>query len=196
LVKLQTAPPGERQVDSVQMVFVLEKEGKLKETASMDEYMKLSKDGWMYKDRKDSVIIKAWKSKLHDFDFQKRPDSEVSIKDSLLYKPGYKVLIVSVDLKKSRKGAWKEIAELTKACIENKVDIYAATSTEYSEADSFVMAKQLPFKFNTADNTFLKTMMRSNPGVLIFKDGRIIEKTSSRGIPNGKDLLRLMKKYK
>lgn len=188
---MMTAPPGQRNSDSVQMVFIYEKDG-VKKPFMLNALPK-SEDGWKYVDRKDSIIIKAWKSAIHDFDFAKRDENDVNIKDSILNGHGYQLLIISGELSKSNEDAWEDIRLMATDAKAAGIQVYAATSSLLEEADAFSNDMQLPFKFNNADQTLLKTMMRSNPGVYFFKDATVLGKWSSRNIPKIKKLQKLMK---
>ncbi|MES2616593.1 MAG: BT_3928 family protein [Bacteroidota bacterium] len=189
---MMTAPAGQRNSDSVQMVFIYEKDG-VKKSFMLNALPK-SEEGWKYVDRKDSIIIKAWKSNIHDFDFGKRDEKDVNIKDSILNGHGYQLLIISTELNKSNEDAWEDIRLMATDAKANGIQVYAATSSMLEEADAFSNEMQLPFKFNNADQTLLKTMMRSNPGVYFFKNGTVLGKWSSRNIPKIKKLQKLMTK--
>jgi len=189
---MMTAPAGQRQNDSIQMVFVYEKGGVKKDF--MLSALPKSEDGWKYLDRKDSIIIKGWKSKIHDFDFSKREDSDIKIKDSLLNGSGYQLLIISGFVEKGYEDAWAEIKTLATDAKAKGIQVYGATSSSLADADVFAVQQQLPFKFNTADNVLLKTMARSNPMVMLWKDATILGKWSCRSIPDIKKIEKLMSK--
>ena len=59
ITELMVPPAGMRDRDSVQLLFIMEKDG-IKKPFMLDAYAKASADGWKYVDRKDSIIIKAW----------------------------------------------------------------------------------------------------------------------------------------
>jgi hypothetical protein len=152
-----------------------------------------AEDGWKYLDRKDSVIMKGWKSPIHDFGFSKREDNDINIKDSILNGHGYQLLIISGDIEKSNEDAWADVKQMAIDAKAKGIQVYAVTSSSIAEADLFTSEQQLPFKFNNADNVLLKTMMRSNPGVIFWKDATVLGKWSSRNIPKIQKLEKLMK---
>lgn len=80
---------------------------------------------------------------------------------------------------------WKKlVAEMTKAK-EAGATVYAITSP-YDPAMIDAFKEKTGFNFLTlrADDILLKTIIRSNPGVLLFKDGTIIEDWHIRKFPS------------
>ncbi len=188
--ELMVPPAGQRANDSVQMVFIYEKNG-VKQNFMLNALPK-AEDGWKYVDRKDSIIIKGYKHKYSDFGFAKREDNDINIKDSLLNAKKYQILIISGALEKSHEEAWAEIKTLATEAKAKGLSVYAATSSSLEEADAFVAQNQLPFKFNNADNTLLKTMARSNPLVMLWYNGKILGKWSCRSVPELKKIEKIM----
>ena len=189
--ELMVPPAGMRDRDSVQLLFIMEKDG-VKKSFMLNAYAKASADGWKYVDRKDSTIIKAWKSPIHDFDFSKRDENDINIKDSILNSNSWQILIISGDLEKANEDAWPDIQQLANDAKAKGLPVYAVTSSSLEEADVFASEHQLPFKFNNADNVLLKTMMRSNPGVIFWHKACVMGKWSSRNIPKISKLEKLM----
>ena len=80
---------------------------------------------------------------------------------------------------------WKKlVTEMTKAK-EDGAMVYAITSP-YDPAMIDAFKEKTGFNFLTlrADDILLKTIIRSNPGVLLFKDGTIIEDWHIRKFPS------------
>jgi hypothetical protein len=73
------------------------------------------------------------------------------------------------------------------------IQLFAVTSSPLEMADAFTNEKQLPFKFNNADETLLKTVVRSNPGIMYWHNGAVLDKWSCRSIPSIASLKKLMK---
>ncbi len=186
--QLMEVPKGERIKDSTVMVFVYKKNNQVDSFV----YPNMPDSSWTYVDRVDKVIIPAWKSKIHDFEFIQRPDNDVQLKDSLLNGKRYAVLIVVTHLEKSHAGAWEAIQAMSKEALKSGIAVYAVTASPIEMADAFVNEHQLPFKFNNADETLLKTMVRSNPGVMFWHNGVIIDKWSCRSVPSIQKLKHLM----
>lgn len=189
--QMMEVPKGERTMDSTVMVFLYEKNNKVDSFV----FPKLPPDTtWKYVDRIDKIIIPAWKSLIHDFSVSTREDNPINVRDSLIFGKGYYVLIVVNHLETSHKGSWAYIKTMSEEAKKNGIQVYAVTSDPLDVADKFTTEMQLPFKFQNGDETLLKTIVRSNPGIMYWHDGTIISKWSCRSIPSINKLKKLMKK--
>ena len=187
--QMMEVPKGQRVTDSTVMVYVYKKDNKIDSFV----YPNMPDSSWAYVDRLDRIIVPAWKSKIHDFEFIKRDENDINIKDTLLYGKGYYLLLVVTHLEKSHESSWDNIKSMAIEAKIAGIPVYAVTSSPLEMADAFSNEKQLPFKFNNADETLLKTIVRSNPGVMFWHDGTVLDKWSCRSIPSMKALKNLMK---
>ncbi len=75
------------------------------------------------------------------------------------------------------------------AAEKDKIISYAITKP-YSAAqiDEFRHEVQAAYPFYTADDILLKTIVRSNPGVLLWKDGKIIQKWHISKLPSYEEI--------
>ncbi|MBL4648809.1 MAG: hypothetical protein JKY03_03690, partial [Aureispira sp.] len=55
--------------------------------------------------------------------------------------------------------------------------------TKKQTIDEFRHGVNGAYKFNTADDKLLKTIVRANPGLLLLKDGKVIKKWHHKHIP-------------
>ena len=51
----------------------------------------------------------------------------------------------------------------------------------------------IPYILNTADGNLLKTMIRSNPGIFLYKDNVVVEKWPNTALPDADELANLSK---
>ena len=62
--------------------------------------------------------------------------------------------------------------------------IWAMTSSSKEEVDKYKHAHNALYDFTLVDGIVLKTMIRSNPGLILMKDGTIIANWAWRNIPS------------
>lgn len=124
-------------------------------------------------------------SKISDF-FVMDAD-EMDVTEEILNDPGYNFLVIGYKISADERylAKWKErIAPLVaaaKADGHNVRGMIAYTDAETLAA--FGKAAGFDYPLYKADDIMLKTIIRSNPGVLLLKDGLIVKKWHLRKLP-------------
>ncbi len=116
--------------------------------------------------------------------------NDESANDQIQRSDTYTFLAVCWDLDLAKKKGLKKLNKLNAFAQENGYNFVAATST-MSKVDSVIVSNDLDFSFISGDDKVLKTIVRSNPGVIVLKNGVILGKWGAKTIPNPKR----MKKY-
>lgn len=157
--------------------FTYQKEGKQKEFTIEN----LPDSTWQWVETRQELISEGYIPPIHDFSITTLDGEEIT--DNVLSDPGYSFLIVAYDLKKSDKKAFRQLNRLAAELDTADCRFYCLTSSTYRVIDEFVSEVKPLFKLYTADNITLKTMVRSNPGLILLKEGTIIGKWHSGNIP-------------
>lgn len=170
--------PGE-----VIVKFTMEKGGETK-TVDMSEFSKFTADGWTYKDRIDEVIREPELPKCKDFIVVNADGEEIEA--DILAETGTTLWITSYDPGKGDKAGFERVNELVKAAKKKGIKALGLT-TGAEEANE--LAKGL-YEFNSLDAVPIKTMNRSNPGVMVVKDGVLVAKYHHNHLPDVNELPR------
>lgn len=110
--------------------------------------------------------------KIHDF-FIIYEGEEIT--DEVLEKD--KVLLVSsTDMKVDNEKGWKRVKELTDEALEKDYFVIGLTSSLDEDIEKTIKKYHLNFNFADLDATTVKTIVRSNPGVLTVEKGTITQK--------------------
>ena len=176
--QLMTLPPDAKR-DSVVMVFIYEKDGKqfefgVNEVGNVD-------DTYKFIDRIDKVIVEGDKAPIHDFKLFDVSGQDYT--DTLLLQKGFRMILVQTNILKSRTGIEPQIAQLANDCALAGIPFWALTNTTLTEVEPYRHEHQFAFYYYNMDVTPLKSMVRSNPGLLLMKDNVVIKKWSAYGIP-------------
>ncbi len=115
-----------------------------------------------------------------------------SVTESIIRNPGYQLVVNSYDLKTADIDAFKKIDEFGRLAAIKNVPTAVLVSAQASEIAGFSRANKLKLDFYLADDILLKTMVRSNPGMMLLKEGVVIHKWHYRDIP---DFNAFSKKY-
>ncbi len=179
----------EKKPAKVEMVFVYRsnKTGQPKEF-SYDDVMKGKMDYAEYDsmlERKDKVLDPGIPAKITNLLIE--DEEGQPLVDTLLHDPNYSLMVVSYSLHKTDEEAFKQLNELAVAAEKAGVKFYAVTNND-GQVEEFRHRNQTAFPFYHADETPLKTIIRSNPGLVLFKNGVVINKWHFRHLPTADEL--------
>ncbi len=105
---------------------------------------------------------------------------------------GKTMLIVSEDFQKALPAALNQAIQLGNELKTKGFQIAVLTSSGSDVRKAFKEHQKIPFCIVPQDQTTLKSMVRSNPGILILKDGVVKGKFSHKNIPNQEKVLKLI----
>lgn len=117
-------------------------------------------------------VQKGYEPPIHDFTIEQNGENFAT---TLLEEPKL-VMVISYDLQKSNKEAFKEIKKVTDKALNNGYKVIGMSASSPEIADQIISTYQLDFEFYYTDETALKTIVRSNPGVLVLEKGTIKQK--------------------
>ncbi|MDB4335162.1 DoxX family protein, partial [bacterium] len=112
--------------------------------------------------------------------------------DSLLYDTSYVFLAVSHKIEKADILGLEKLKSNFNFSRQNKCKFYMATASINEEIDFYKAEYQSPFSFYIADDIMLKTIVRSNPGLVLIKNGTILKKWHHNDFPDDEELYQLI----
>ena len=171
--------PENAPKDVYQTRLWYEKEGVVKEFT--DKNYPWQDTTWKFKDSKNVLIQEGAKPAIHDFSLTDTGGRDYT--EDLLKNPEYNFMLISYDLTKADKGVQPVINEFAKQCEQDHIKFIGVTATAPSEADKLRHEMQTPYDFFFCDATALKTIVRSNPGLVLLKKGTVIKMWHYNDIP-------------
>lgn len=162
--------------------FILEKNG-VKKEFTLDNYPDSS---WQFVDSKTVMTKEGYVPPIHDFSIEKHNGDDIT--DSVLTAKGYVFLLVSPHLEQADDSNFGDIDLLYEYCQEQKIPFYCLTASDKKEINHWADITGAEYPFCFTDETTLKTVIRSNPGLLLLKNGTIIRKWSHNNLPSSKSL--------
>jgi hypothetical protein len=155
------------------------------EKFSEDNYPWQDTLNWEF-DNMESILIKeGYEPPIHDFRIE-TPEGE-NVIDFFIYDENYVFILVAYDLKKSNTRYQGEINKLAEWAINENISFICLTSSLPDESNAFAEKYDIPYDFFICDEITLKTIIRSNPGLIIIKDGNIVAKYHYNDIPTPDD---------
>ncbi|MCA6417006.1 MAG: DoxX family protein, partial [Cytophagales bacterium] len=104
---------------------------------------------------------------------------------------GDKLLIIIYDVRKASVKNMEAIKNLTKE-LEGKVDCFVLTSSSSEQMEAFRHEHQLAVPYYYSDATVLKTIIRSNPGITLWKSGTVLGNWHHNDTPSSAEVLKLV----
>lgn len=175
-------PEGAEQPE-FESTFLLRKNGETREF-TLDNYPDST---WEYVDTRTVQTKKGYEPPIHDFALTSCDTGE-DITEQVLTKKGYTFLLVSPRLAVADDSNFGDIDQIYEYAEENGADFYCMTASANDEIERWRDLTGAEYHFCNADETTLKTMIRSNPGLILMKDGTIIGKWSHNTLPQTDDL--------
>lgn len=171
--------PEGAKLSVLETTFVMEKDGTRKEF-TLDNYPDST---WTFVETRTIVKEKGYEPPIHDFAMQSLT-SGTDITDSVLTSRGYTFLLVAHRIEEADDSNIDLINEIYDYSVEHGYGFYALTSSPEDAIALWCDRTGAEYPFCQMDDITLKTIIRSNPGLLLIKDGTILNKWSDSQLPD------------
>ena len=175
-------PEGAEQPE-FETTFILKKNGQTREF-TLDNYPDST---WEFVDSKTIQTRQGYEPPIHDFSLTLAETGE-DITDNVLSHKGYTFLLISRSLAYADDSNFGDIDQIYEYASEHNIPFYCVTASTDSDINRWRDLTGAEYPFCTADETTLKTIIRSNPGLLLLKDATIIGKWSHNQLPDPDEL--------
>jgi uncharacterized membrane protein YphA (DoxX/SURF4 family) len=138
---------------------------------------------WVFVSSDSRLVRKGFEPPIHDFAIIDETGEDIV--DRILADPEYTLLMISCDLAGAdrralvRAGDWSRIEILA-----DDFSFYAVTASAGDQVKAITASLDLDYSFFSGDEIMLKTIVRSNPGFLLLRNGTIIGKWGYRDFPS------------
>jgi hypothetical protein len=148
---------------------------------------------WHLYCRYDKVIRKGTcGATISDFNISD-PETGNNLNDSLLKREGIQFMLIMFDTDKADRDVMAKINTFYAACEKDGVPFNALSPAGYDQTIAFRKETGAKYPMLNVDQTALKTVIRSNPGLLMLKDGVVTAMWHANDFPVYEDVI---KKYK
>jgi uncharacterized membrane protein YphA (DoxX/SURF4 family) len=107
---------------------------------------------------------------------------------AILENPGYQFMLISFDLSKANLKQMDQIRDLINYCNQTETSFVVITSSLPADALIFKKTHDLDTDFYFADDVILMAMIRSNPGLILMKNGVILSKWHFNDFPTAEEV--------
>ena len=163
--------------------FIYEKDGVQKEF-SLDE-APMNDSTWTFIDAKNE-LIKGYQPAIHDFTITTSEGMDIT--EDVLEDAGYTFLLISSKLEKAEESNVDRINEIYDYAQLQGYQFYCITGSDPMAIAEWIGNTGADYPICTMDEITLKTIIRSNPGLVLIKDGTIYNKWHNNNIPENEIL--------
>ncbi len=171
-------PPGAPQ-PQFETTFILEKDGQRKEF-TLDNYPDST---WTFIDSKTVQTAEGYVPPIHDFSITRRDNGE-DITEQVLADSSYTMLLVAPYLELADDSHLDLINQIYEYAPDNGYPFYCLTASTDRAIERWRDMTGAEYPFCSTDATTLQTVIRSNPGLVLIKSGRVIRKWSHNRLPD------------
>ncbi len=184
---LMVVPPG-APLDVYEITYTL-KNKKSGEEKKLTDKEYISTEIWkdnswaIVGDPVNRLVKKGYDVKIKDL---KITDSQgTDYNKEILENPYYNLVVVAYDLSKANRNGIGDLNALAINAAENyNIRTVLLTSNSAQSADEFSDQNKLVMEIFFADGIPLKSMVRSNPGLLLLKNGTVVNKWHFHNLPS------------
>ena len=173
-----TIPDGAKP-SVYESIFILEKNGEKKEF-TLDNYPDST---WKFVDTRTILKEKGYEPRIHDFSMMELSTGE-DITEDVLTDMGYTFLLVAPRIEEADDSNIDLINEIYDYSVEHGYRFYCLTSSPEEQIELWKDKTGAEYPFCQMDDITLKTIIRSNPGLMLIKNGTILNKWSDEDIPD------------
>ncbi len=176
LLEGMAVPEGAPQ-DEYDITFIYEKDGVQKEF-TLDNYPK-NDSTWTFVDQRSILVKKGYEPPIHDFVIENEYWDDIT-EDVLSYE-GKTYLVITYDLQTANEDALLKVQRLYNRCVLSKDEkCYVLTASTDEDVEMLRQHTGVTYPFCKVDPTTLKTIIRSNPGIVLIEQAEVTGKWAWR----------------
>lgn len=173
-IEAAMAVPDDAPQPRFETTFILSKDGEQHEFA-LDDYPDST---WTFITSRTTMVDKGYVPPIHDFALINEEGEDIT---NNLFEPGWTMLLVMNELR--REEMLDIINDLYDYAVIHDYPFYALTSATTDDIERWIDHTGASYPFCRMDDITLKTIVRSNPGLVVVHDGTITAKWSRRDLP-------------
>lgn len=194
--KEMEVPEGGRESDHIIREYLYENNGEsivVKWDSDDNSFTPNINPEWKYVGLgKETILEERTEPNIHDFKIMDETLSNDYTED-FFTNGRWKLLIVMNDLEKTRISSIEQIKAIIEDWRKQGNEVYILTASEASEVQEFRHMHQISEPFYYGDKTNLKSIIRSNPGLLLIDSSTVVGTWPSTRLPDTEKLSELTK---
>ncbi len=190
LSALMSIPEGAEE-DEYEYTFVYEKDGVQKEF-SLNDYP-ADDPAWTFVESKTELVKQGYIPIIKDFVLFNADDQNVT--DEILSDEKGTLLLIASKLENAKDQKIDEINAFFDYANEHGIAFYCVTASSNDIIQDWIDKTGAEYPFLMGDETLLKTIIRSNPGLVLLKNGIVFAKWHYNDIPKEEEIESVLSDY-
>ena len=141
---------------------------------------------WAFVNSRTITVKKGYEPPIHDFSITTEEGNDIT--DHVLADSSYTFLLIAHKLEEASDENVDKINDIYDYSKKFGYNFFALTSSLPVEIQDWIKNTGAEYPFSTMDDIALKTIIRSNPGLVLLKNGTIINKWSNSTLPDLSEL--------
>lgn len=182
------------KADIFETIFIYNKDGVEKEFS--EENYPWNDSTWMFVDMETRLVKKGEKPAIEDFAIETLYQDEAGewyiggdITDLVLSDTTSTFLMVSYSLEEMNTRHLDKFKGIISYADENEYPFYLLTASSLDVVEEWETQHNTEIQFAHADERTLKTMIRANPGLMLIKEGTVINKWDDSRVPSSEKII-------
>ena len=171
-----TIPEGAPQ-PQFETTFIMEKNGQRQEFTT-ENYPDST---WTFIDSKTVQTAEGYVPPIHDFSILS--DEGEDITEEVLSNKGYTFLLISPHLENANDSEFGKINQISEYSKQQGYPFYCLTASTQRAISRWQDMTGAEYPFCATDEITLKTVIRSNPGLVLLHEGTVVGKWSHNSLP-------------
>jgi hypothetical protein len=188
-IKALSFIPADAPSDEYETILIYAKEG-VAQKFTMADYPKEG-SGWEFVDAEIKLVKKGYEPPIHNFTIT--TESGEDITEQVLDYQGYTFLLVAHKLESANASSVKKLNEIADFVAQRGHHFIGLTASLPQEISAWKAQKQTIYPWCTMDDITLKTIVRSNPGLVLLHNATVVSKWSHNNLPSENELIKLMR---
>lgn len=171
--------------DEVQFYYLL-KDKKTGETTEVTKWPENWDQKYDYVSNRTEITKKGIDPKIKDFAISSLDGGDYT--QDIIENPNYNFLLICYDLDKTEKDVFGKVNDFAALCKQDSLAFITLTASTAGTVDKFKQEAKTNIEFYNTDGTVLKTMIRSNPGLMLLKGGTVVDMWHYHSFPSYNDV--------
>ena len=141
---------------------------------------------WQFVEQKKKVIREYKKAPISDFIIHDADNNDLT--ETYIGNPNYQFLLFAYDLTETSRKNYPKINAFAERAEKDGYSFIGLTAAPFSYIDEFRHDVQATHQYYLVDEIALKTAIRSNPGLILIKNGVVLGKWGNNDFPDYEDV--------